>query len=686
LAIEQLEDRRVMAGFLQGFAFVDVNSDGQRDSGDLPKPNATIELRRQSDGFLSVVSAATDADGYYRFDGLPSDTYRITEIPPLGFGNSGVQLDNILSAASPVGLNTVQVVLEEPLDPDWDAPVPLTIHRLPGLPGAVSAFTLSSAPAVITAFSSQPNTTNAHQFQLFLSDGALPLGGDPSANFYSFCVDLFHILGPEYAVDPSLSPAAPGLTNNIDRIGYLYNTFGRSLLSPTDGTGLQLALYELIYDAAPDFNSGSFTVDQANTDGAAYAAALGYLAASVGKDQRAVFLNVTPPTPTGDRGRQGMIVTENFNFANKPVIIVGPDKSNRSLPFVHIVDATTGEFISSFLAYNIGYRGGVRVATGDITGDGIPEIITAPGRNLKPIVKVFSLDGTLLEEFLAYSATFKGGVDLAIGDINNDGQNDIITAMSFGGNQAKVFKNPNGTLTTDPSPFHAAYNFGTTTTVAKQLAAFSPFGTFKGGASVEVADLGTVVNGGKTKTLNTTLDGRPEIIVANEAGMRSTVYVYGFLPVLTAASQSGTAYRLRSYLPFTSAFRGGLSLSVAPVAHAGQDLIPDIIVGAASLGSSQVQILNGATTSTVVLSAFVAFSAADTPSYNAPVHVTALDEDGNGIAESILASQGSDGTFRRIRKFDTLTGALVDELLEADFDPAAVDHFFGAYFTAALKP
>jgi hypothetical protein len=397
-----------------------------------------------------------------------------------------------------------------------------------------------------------------------------------------------------------------------------------------------------------------------------------------GKDRNTYVNNGTVSVP-GDTD------SDPSHYCNPPpdIIVIPPDKSALSQPFVHVVDATTGELISSFLAYPINYRGGVRVAVGDITGDGVPEIVTAPGRNLKPVVKVFSLSGTLLEEFLAYPAKFKGGIDLAIGDINNDGQNDIVTSMSFGGNQVKVFKNPNGALATEPTPFHPAYNFGTTTTVAKHLSAFSPLGTFKGGASVEVADMGTVV-GGKVKSLIPQLDGRPEIIVANEAGMRSTVHVFGFSPALTGATKTATPFRLRTYLPFSSTYRGGLSLAVAPVTHANQDLIPDIVLGTGPLGASQAQILNGAAASTVGLNSFVAFSAADTPTYNAPVRVTALDDDGDGIAEHILATQGSDGAFGRIRKFDALTGALVAELLESDFDPAAVDHFFGAYYTATL--
>src|SRR4029079_15399941 len=100
-----------------------------------------------------------------------------------------------------------------------------------------------------------------------------------------------------------------------------------------EGTALQLALYELEYDVSPDLASGNFVVNSATTDPTAYALANGYLAASLGKDQRAFFLHVTPPAPIGDVGRQGLIVTENFNFANTAVrpdlsITITPDSTN----------------------------------------------------------------------------------------------------------------------------------------------------------------------------------------------------------------------------------------------------------------------------------------------------------------------------------------------------------------------
>ena len=61
------------------------------------------------------------------------------------------------------------------------------------------------------------------------------------------------------------------------------------------------------------------------------------------------------------------------------------------------------------------------------------------------------------------------------------------------------------------------------------------------------------------------------------------------------------------------------------------------------------------------------------------MHVAAFDSNGDGIAEFILTVQGSDGATRKIRKFDALSGQLVDEVMESTAD------FCGAYFLAALN-
>jgi serralysin len=87
----------------------------------------------------------------------------------------------------------------------------------------------------------------------------------------------------------------------------------------------------------------------------------------------------------------------------------------------------------SFFAYDPGFAGGVNVAVGDVDGDGAEEILTSPGRGAEANVKVFGgTDGSLRMSFLAYDAGFRGGVHLASGDYDGDGQYELFTVPAGG--------------------------------------------------------------------------------------------------------------------------------------------------------------------------------------------------------------------------------------------------------------
>ncbi|MGI8979635.1 MAG: DUF7507 domain-containing protein, partial [Pirellulaceae bacterium] len=368
-------------------------------------------------------------------------------------------------------------------------------------------------------------------------------------------------------------------------------------------------------------------------------------------------------TVTGQDIQTGATATDsdaaNY-FGQSTVIVIGPDKTNTSLPFVHLVELETGNLVGRFQAYELSYRGGVRVATGDLNGDGIDEIVTAPGRGRAPLVKVFDQAGNLKYSFLAYASTFTGGVEVAIGDINGDGKNDIITAMSYNGNQVKVFRNASaGPVPYNPLSF-------------TQFTAFDPFGiAFKGGATIDAVDMGNAITVGTTRTLSSTNfnQRRAEIIVGSGSGMRATVKEYAFYGASTLPTL------VRTFLPFSSTFRGGISLETGRV---DADLVPDVIVGTLNGGGSQVLVLDGDSPG-VILQGFTPYSPANTLSYNAPVRTLALDTNGNGIVDLILSAQGTDGTTRKIRQFTPLNSSLVDKIMENHPD------FAGAYFLAGLK-
>jgi len=100
-----------------------------------------------------------------------------------------------------------------------------------------------------------------------------------------------------------------------------------------------------------------------------------------------------------------------------------------------------------FFAFDKKSKGGVTVAIGDINGDGRKEIIAGAGTNALPQIKTFTAQGKLLNTFLAYEKGFKGGVNVAAGDIDGKGKDEIITSKGPGGEPlVKIFSGQGKTL------------------------------------------------------------------------------------------------------------------------------------------------------------------------------------------------------------------------------------------------
>ena len=100
----------------------------------------------------------------------------------------------------------------------------------------------------------------------------------------------------------------------------------------------------------------------------------------------------------------------------------------------------SGQVKGAFMAYDSRFRGGVNVAVGDIDGDGQAEIVTGAGRGGGPHVRVFDSQSRVKLQFMAYDKDFRGGVNVAVGDIDGDGQAEIITGPGPGADpQVRVF-------------------------------------------------------------------------------------------------------------------------------------------------------------------------------------------------------------------------------------------------------
>jgi hypothetical protein len=105
-----------------------------------------------------------------------------------------------------------------------------------------------------------------------------------------------------------------------------------------------------------------------------------------------------------------------------------------------------GKQLSNFLAFDTSFQGGVRVATGDVDGDGRAEIIAGTGPGGPPIVRIFDPSGARKSSFFAFDPSYTGGIYVASGDLDGDGKAEIVVGSGTTGD-VRVF-DANGNLRT----------------------------------------------------------------------------------------------------------------------------------------------------------------------------------------------------------------------------------------------
>lgn len=108
---------------------------------------------------------------------------------------------------------------------------------------------------------------------------------------------------------------------------------------------------------------------------------------------------------------------------------------------VQILDAS-GKIKSFFDIDTSNLAGGAKVAVGDLGSDGVSEIVLGMGLGNEPRVNVYRLDGSLIGSFLAYQATMGLGINVTVCDVDGDGVNDIVTGTQYGaGPHVRTFDN-----------------------------------------------------------------------------------------------------------------------------------------------------------------------------------------------------------------------------------------------------
>ncbi|MFC1663190.1 L,D-transpeptidase family protein [Patescibacteria group bacterium] len=272
------------------------------------------------------------------------------------------------------------------------------------------------------------------------------------------------------------------------------------------------------------------------------------------------------------------------------ILPVDVKAENEQAPEIKLFDTEAVKQFRSFFGFAKNWYGGVNLATGDVDGDGEEEIIAAAGPGGGPNVQVYSRRGNRLFNFMAYDERFRGGVNIATGDVDGDGIDEIITAPEFGGGpHIKIFRF-DGKLST-------------------QFNAFDP--SMKKGFTVTSGD--------------TDGDGKDEVIVATGLGTRTEVKIF---------NRYGK-YLDQTFYPFSEDEKGGASMATG---NFDDDPMDEIIIAVRRRGKPWIKIYNNDDHRTIT-SEFYAFP----NEFQGGVNVAAGDINGDNINDIIVAANSGGG-------------------------------------------
>lgn len=298
---------------------------------------------------------------------------------------------------------------------------------------------------------------------------------------------------------------------------------------------------------------------------------------------------VTPPAGSGGTGATGTTALTGWAVAVD-------SGATTSRVFVYRAD---GSLAMNITPFGDGYRGGVRIARGDVNGDGIADLITVTGAGIAARVRVWDgATAALIGDFDPFPG-YQGGLWVAAGDVNADGAADIAIGTDLGNvPHVKVF---NGR------------GFG-------ELASFYAYAPgFLGGVRVAMGDLNR--------------DGYADLVTGAGYGAGPHVAVFDGKSI----ANRNVKKLANDFFAFAPTMTAGLNVAVGDVDGDGY---ADIIASPGA-GTAHLRVLSGKALSSgqgpVELLSTIAWSG------STGLRVAVTDADGDGHIDLIAAPAGANG-------------------------------------------
>jgi hypothetical protein len=313
---------------------------------------------------------------------------------------------------------------------------------------------------------------------------------------------------------------------------------------------------------------------------------------------------------------------------------VGSDNGRTATVTVFNSDGTVRFTVRPF---GSSYTTGVKVATGDVTGDGVEDVVVGTAGGIAGRVRVIDgVTGRLRSGSVFSSSSYTGQVEVAVGDVTGDGVDDIAVATNEGSPRARVYRGGDFARLADFKPVSGS-------------------GSYLGRARVDLADVNA--------------DGRADLVVSGRYSTGTHVAGYSGATIRSGGTPSRA---FQQFVLTGPGFEEGANLAAGDLSGDGY---ADLVFGS-GWGASRVLALSGKDLVLAGARTTLVDVTPVGPGYDNGVRVGLRDLDGDGRDDLLLGSGPESG--------NRVVGYNGRDLTPTGLPPLALDFTVYAGFTGGL--